>query len=161
MTTIDNTWYRPPTDPQIRRRKGAGGVVVRQDATGAIWVALVLGDHKGQGYILPKGGIDKGETALQAARREVAEEAGFTALTLLAELGTRERWSFPKTRWSITTYFLFSTTQIDAAGTDKKIQYTTHWHPLAALPDNILWPEQAKLITEHRDLIKTLLRPTD
>ncbi len=145
---IDNTWYIPPTNKATISRRGAGGVVVRKDSQNCWWVALVLGDHDGADYILPKGGVKKKETLEQAARREIREEAGFSELTALQELATCERLTFGKTRWSITTYFLFETTEIDVNATDKKIQYTTHWHPLNALPSNIFWPEQRQLLEQ-------------
>jgi diadenosine hexaphosphate hydrolase (ATP-forming) len=52
---------------------GAGGLVF--DARGEV---LVL-RHRDGSWVFPKGHIDPGETALEAALREVAEEAGVTA----------------------------------------------------------------------------------
>jgi putative (di)nucleoside polyphosphate hydrolase len=44
-------------------------------------------EHVGGGYSwqMPQGGLDDGEEALAAARRELAEETGVTSATLLAE----------------------------------------------------------------------------
>jgi 8-oxo-dGTP pyrophosphatase MutT (NUDIX family) len=36
---------------------------------------------------LPKGHVEKGESHIEAALREVAEESGYTSLTVLADLG--------------------------------------------------------------------------
>ncbi len=56
---------------------------------------VFLGHRKGLdpalGWQMPQGGIDDGETALEAARRELAEEAGITASVLLDEI---EGWLF-------------------------------------------------------------------
>src|SRR5687767_3339961 len=106
---INNTWYvRPPGIPE---RYNAGGVVVRPEGE-KIMVALVH-EWKYPGFVLPKGGIERGESPELAARREIAEESGFTALTLLADLGTRERLSFNRRKWTIGHYFLYVTDQID------------------------------------------------
>lgn len=62
--------------------EAAGGVV--WDGAGRI---LVL-DRPARGEVrLPKGHVDSGESALDAARREVAEESGYDDLDLLAALG--------------------------------------------------------------------------
>lgn len=52
---------------------GAGGVVFRP--TGEV---LLLGHREGT-WVFPKGHLDPGESALEAALREVAEEAGVRA----------------------------------------------------------------------------------
>src|SRR5690348_18456876 len=80
---VDDSWYVRPSN--VLDRTSAGGVVVRlQD--GEPLVALT--HEKGyKGPVLPKGGVEAGEDLLQAARREVAEEAGLTQLVLHAPLG--------------------------------------------------------------------------
>lgn len=60
-------------DARARPAEGAGGVVF--DAEGRV---LVIRNHKGE-WLFPKGHLDPGETLLQAALREVKEEAGITA----------------------------------------------------------------------------------
>lgn len=52
---------------------GAGGVVFRPSGE-----VLLLG-HRDGTWVFPKGHLDPGESALQAALREVAEEAGVRA----------------------------------------------------------------------------------
>lgn len=73
-----------------RRRGGeqelsAGGVVVRGDET--IVIVPTRRDAQGNRVLaLPKGHVDPGETAAQAAQREVREEAGVEA-ELVEKLG--------------------------------------------------------------------------
>src|SRR6516165_7855444 len=73
-----------------RRDKGsapimaAGGVVVRP---GDVPLVAVVQPRKGSGWMLPEGKLDKKETALAAARREVLEEVG-RDVAVLEFLGT-------------------------------------------------------------------------
>lgn len=106
--------------------------------------------------MLPKGHVEPGETPLMAARREIEEEAGFSDLTLLADLGTRERFDFSKRFWKITHYFVFLTKQAKGKPTDHHMQYHATWFRIEQLPD-IFWPEQKELIEMHRDQIAALV----
>ena len=64
-----------------RRYTACGGVVVRG---GKVLVLL----RPGRGEVrLPKGHIEPGESPEQAALREVLEEAGYSGLEVLADLG--------------------------------------------------------------------------
>src|SRR5690606_19325907 len=100
---IDGSWYEKP--PGIPERSGAGGVIVRFDGEGTL---LALARPKGDPhFVLPKGGAKRGESLIEAARREIREEVGLFALHLVRELGVRERLNSRRTRWGITHYFLF------------------------------------------------------
>ncbi|GAC1338361.1 MAG: hypothetical protein NVSMB29_04060 [Candidatus Dormibacteria bacterium] len=57
----------------------AGGVVVRR--TGAGWEVCLI--RLGQAWSLPKGWVEPGESPEQAALREVAEETGLPAASML------------------------------------------------------------------------------
>jgi 8-oxo-dGTP pyrophosphatase MutT (NUDIX family) len=69
----------------MRKTRSAGGVVV--NAEGEVLVV----SQRGTSWSLPKGHIDPGESALDAARREIYEESGIRDLELIGELGTYER----------------------------------------------------------------------
>ena len=153
MTHIDATWYRRL--PNVPTRIDAGGVVARLDGE-AVLVALAREDAWPL-YILPKGGVETGESLDQAARREIAEEAGLSELQLLGKLGVRERLSHDKRRWNVVHYFLFTTRQVLGAPTDPEHSYGVSWHPLRALPE-MLWPEQLELIRTNVDRIEQLVR---
>ena len=65
----------------MRRELSAGAVVVRR-MRGRHWAALVRprrDDDRRQVWALPKGQLDAGETPLETAIREVAEETGLRA----------------------------------------------------------------------------------
>jgi len=69
--------------------KSAGGVVY-QIREGEMWVALIC-TREGTVWGLPKGLIEKGEKPLEAALREVREEAGLHGESV-ADLGHIEYW---------------------------------------------------------------------
>ena len=108
-------------------------------------------------FILPKGGVKRGETLDSAAQREIEEEAGFTGLSLLGELGSRQRLDYRKTKWITTHYFLYYTEQRESKPTDTRRDYESRWFPLTALPA-LFWPEQRELIESHRDRIEAAAR---
>ena len=60
----------------------AGGIVL-QKQTGKV----LLVEQANQTWSLPKGHIDKGEDALDAAIREIKEESGITQLKLIKKTG--------------------------------------------------------------------------
>ena len=65
----------------MKREFSAGGVVVRR-MRGRAWIAVVRPrreSHRRQVWALPKGLVDAGESALETAVREVAEETGLQA----------------------------------------------------------------------------------
>jgi len=145
---IDETWYQQPADAV--ERLCAGGVVVRVEA-GEVLIGLVREDDY-PNWLVPKGGVDEGETLEQAARREILEEAGLTVLDRVCELGVRERLNFRRTRWGKTHYFLFLSEQAEGHPADTTHDYHLGWHPIGALPP-MMWPEQEELIVTHRDEI--------
>lgn len=156
---IDESWYVYPEKP-VKPRLSAGGIVVRRGDDGSLWLALVRGEGGAlAAYILPKGGVDPGESIEEAARREIQEEAGLSGLRLLESLGARERLSFDKRRWITTHYFLFETDQSDARPTDPYVAYVTDWVPLESPLPTMFWPEQQALVEAHRDAIRKRYNP--
>jgi 8-oxo-dGTP pyrophosphatase MutT (NUDIX family) len=104
------------------RESSAGGVVVR----GSELVVITPTRRAANGTRvlgLPKGHIDPGETAPQAAEREVREETGITA-ELVAELGEVRYWyrrggrTIPKS----VVFFLFRYVAGDTADHDDEVE---------------------------------------
>jgi ADP-ribose pyrophosphatase YjhB (NUDIX family) len=148
---IDHSWYIKP--PGVAEHVSCGGVVVRRDG-GRILAALVTEPGFAE-YILPKGHVESGEDLEQAARREIAEEAGLTELTLVKSLGSVGRLDFSKRSWGTMHYFLFTTGQDKTSPSDPEHQYIVKWFPIEDLPE-MFWPEQRTLIVDNRDMIRKI-----
>lgn len=153
FTPINASFYRRP--PGVAIRYGAGGLVARCQG-GRVWIALVREGSMSH-YFLPKGGIERGETEEQAARREIEEEAGFTELELLADLGVHERLNYQRNRWQVIRYYLFRTSQSVASPTDREHDYRMEWFLISELPQ-MFWPDQRELIEKNAELIRISLR---
>ena len=96
-----------------KRTRCAGGVVVNPDG-----LVLVV-NQNGNSWSLPKGHIDNGEDALEAAKREIHEESGISQLEHIADLGSYERYKIALNGGDDTselktiTLFLFKTAQTE------------------------------------------------
>lgn len=89
----------------------AGGVVVNSGNK-----VLVVNQH-GTSWSLPKGHVELGETIMDAAKREIEEESGITALQFVKELGNYQRYKIGQNGGEDTSemktifMFLFRTVQ--------------------------------------------------
>ncbi len=73
---------RGTSDPKAGYRPGVGVMLV--NGQGLIFVARRI-DTPGDAWQMPQGGIDGGETPVEAARRELEEEIGTVRAEVLAE----------------------------------------------------------------------------
>lgn len=74
---------------RVEVQRSAGGVIY-QEREGEMWVVLIA-TKGGSVWGLPKGLIEEGEDAPQAAMREVREESGLQGESV-ADLGPIEYW---------------------------------------------------------------------
>ena len=146
MTEIDSSWYTKPCG--IRERVASGGVVTRLENE-QIFVALAR-EADMEEYVLPKGGVEAGESLLEAACREIEEETGLGHLRLIKKLEVLERLSFDKSFWSLIHLYLFHTEEVEATPTDSSHHFAMGWFPIDRLP-RFLWPEQKELLERYRD----------
>lgn len=81
----------------------SGGVVINEKSQ------VVVVSQKGTSWSLPKGHIEKNETPLEAAKREIYEESGIKQLELIKELGEYERAGLYNNEIKRRKMFLFKT----------------------------------------------------
>ncbi len=95
----------------MKESTSAGGVVLNKKER------VLIVNQRGSLWSLPKGHIEKGEDALAAAKREIAEEAGITQLEFIKELGSCQRYKIgldgddDRSELKNITMFLFTTSQ--------------------------------------------------
>ncbi|HST55858.1 MAG TPA: NUDIX domain-containing protein [Solirubrobacteraceae bacterium] len=108
----------------------AGGLVVR-DRELIVIVPTRRAADGSRVLALPKGHLDPGESAVQAATREVREEAGVNA-RMIEPLGEVRYWyrrdgrSIPK----VVSFYLFEYLSGDPADHDDEVEHA-RWMPLA------------------------------
>ena len=114
------------------REFSAGGVVVRRFRGRPFLVGVRL--KKGAVLALPKGHIDPGENAAQAAEREVREEAGVVA-ELDEKLGDVKYWYQRDGQrvLKVVSFFLFRYRSGRVADHDDEVE-SAEWVPLEAAP---------------------------
>lgn len=111
--------------------EAAGGVVLRAGADGP--EALVVHRRRQDDWSLPKGHLDPGEAAVDAAVREVAEETGVRC-EVLGELGV-STYTLPRGPKRV-TWFRMRPLEGDPAARppDDEVDMA-RWVPAAALED--------------------------
>ncbi len=75
---------------KVKNTKSAGGVVISREGK------VLVVNQRGISWSLPKGRINEGEGALEAARREIHEESGIKDLELIKSLGDYQRYRLAK-----------------------------------------------------------------
>jgi ADP-ribose pyrophosphatase YjhB (NUDIX family) len=125
----------------------AGGLVVdlaREQAHGALIGRL---DRHGRLlWSLPKGHIEAGETAEQAAVREIEEETGIAG-AVIGELGTVEFWFVADGRRVHKTvqHFLLRATGGELSDADVEVSEVA-WVPLSRIRAQLAYPDERGLI---------------
>ena len=146
--------------PPDRRRRlrtvdetSAGGLVVHP-VTGA---AALIGrlDRRGRLlWSLPKGHIEAGETAEQAAVREVEEETGIIG-EVLAPLGTIDFWFVAEDRRVHKTVHHYLMRALGGELSDEDIEVSeVAWVPLNALEGRLAYADERRLIRHAANLLE-------
>jgi ADP-ribose pyrophosphatase YjhB (NUDIX family) len=137
---------RRPAINEVVREPTAGGIVFRRNEKKEVEIVLIQ-DAKDR-WTIPKGHIEEGETAKQAAQREVCEETGLTDVKVMNWLG---KINF---RYRRATSLVLMSTEIflvKAQGdTDKLIAEEwmngIKWFPAAEALDKIEYEDIEKII---------------
>ncbi|WP_068159163.1 NUDIX hydrolase [Rhodococcus phenolicus] len=148
-----------PAKPQLRtvRETSAGGLVV--DGLGGppeqLCAALIgRTDRRGRLlWSLPKGHIEKGETAEETAMREVHEETGIRG-KVLAELGSIDYWFVTEGRRVHKTVHHYLLRYLGGELSDADIEVTeVAWVPLTELRSRLAYADERKLADVADQLI--------
>jgi 8-oxo-dGTP pyrophosphatase MutT (NUDIX family) len=124
----------------------AGGVVVR-DGQVLVIVPTRRAADGSRVLALPKGHLDKGETVLEAAIREVREETGVT-VELMRELGeVRYRYMRERRRVAKSVhFFLFGYVSGDPADHDDEV-VEARWMGLAEAQNALSYAGERRMVT--------------
>ena len=100
------------------------------------------------GWYMPGGGVKRGETFDQAARREAREEVG-ARLNELSLMGAYTNF----TEWKNDHNILFFSSDFTLDGSHDREIAELRFYPLGDLPDR-LWPGHRLRLEEYRSKVK-------
>jgi len=120
----------------VKREFSAGGVVVRRMRGRSFMAAVRVRDEV---FALPKGHPDDGESMVDAARREVREEAGIEA-ELVEKLGDVRYWYTLKGErvLKVVSFYLFRYRSGSVDDHDSEVEEAL-WMPLEEAPERLTY----------------------
>ncbi|PZS29592.1 MAG: NUDIX hydrolase [Pseudonocardiales bacterium] len=133
----------------------AGGLVVQGSGTDARGALIGRIDRRGRLlWSLPKGHIEPGETAEQAAVREVAEETGITG-RVVEKLGTIDFWFVAESRRVHKTvhHYLMVAEAGELSDADVEVAEVA-WFLLSEMGDRLAYDDERKLAAKVPELLK-------
>jgi 8-oxo-dGTP pyrophosphatase MutT (NUDIX family) len=153
--------------PRQRRRRGAparslrrveevsaGGIVVDRTAARPAAALIARVDRRGRLlWSLPKGHLEEGETAEDAAVREVEEETGIRG-RVLAPLGTIDYWFVAEDRRVHKTVHHYLLEAFGGELSDEDVEVTAvAWVPLDELGQRLAYPGERRLVPAAAELL--------
>jgi ADP-ribose pyrophosphatase YjhB (NUDIX family) len=147
--------------PRARRSRArrvdetsAGGLVV--DASSGMPVGALIGRRDRRGRLLwslPKGHIEAGESAEQAAVREVAEETGIVG-RIIGRLGTIDFWFMADGRRVHKTvhHFLMRAEGGELSDEDVEVAAVA-WVPLDEIAERLAYEDERALVARAPELL--------
>jgi 8-oxo-dGTP pyrophosphatase MutT (NUDIX family) len=145
---------RRPRLPRVDETS-AGGLVL--DLSGPVPMGALIGRTNRRGRLLwslPKGHLEDGETAEQAAIREVEEETGITG-EIIGELGTIDFWFVAEGRRIHKTvhHYLLRATGGELSDSDIEVTEVA-WVPMPEIGDKLAYSDERDLLDEASRLLR-------
>ena len=125
----------------------AGGIVINNKQE----VAIVNQNH--DSYSLPKGHVDKGESYLEAAKREIYEETGIKDLQYIRNLGSYSRYKIgldgkdDLSELKIIYIFLFTSNQVKLVPKDPHNPFA-RWVNIEQVQEYLTHKEDVKFFND-------------
>lgn len=130
-----------------KETRSAGGVVVNPEGR------ILVVNQRGTSWSLPKGHIDEGEDAFDAARREIYEESGIDQLEYVRELGSYQRYKIGKggfgedsSELKVIAMFLFTTNETELKPQDPE-NPEARWVEKNKVADLLTHPKDKEFFT--------------
>lgn len=140
--------------PEIINRTSSGGVIFRIPETGVEVAIISVGD--GKTWCLPKGMIDKGEDAPDAALREVREETGLSG-EIVDKIGQISYWYFLKGKMNrvhkTVHFYLLKFIQGSTDDHDHEVD-EARWFPIDEALERLSYRSEKGIMQKAKGMIK-------
>lgn len=146
-------------DARGTTERTAGGIVLSR-RRGELVVAMIRKDNGAWGF--PKGRIERGETPLVAARREVKEEIGLRTMNTIAPLGEIHFWFTPhglttKVHKYIYFFLFFAPRPFELFPQREEFIERAEWVPWAVVREKIGYRNMKTILDKAQRLIQEKL----
>jgi len=122
---------------------------------GKEWQVLLINHRQGGFWAFPKGHAEEGETAEQAARRELQEETGLTIVQMLSSETLKESYSFFRGKSFIHKEVLYFIAEVEGTlHLQEGEVYDSRWIPLKEAESQITFAESKNLCRRAIELLK-------
>ncbi|MGH7561573.1 MAG: NUDIX hydrolase [Gemmatimonadales bacterium] len=145
------------TKRRAQREVSAGGIVFRRDEGGVTRWLLIKDSYDNWGF--PKGHLEDGESPLEAARRETAEETGLDDLRPQGPIRIVD-WHFRfKGRFihKFCHFFLFESPAAEAAPQADEGITAVQWLPLGEALQVLSYDNARGVLRRGADMARTLV----
>ena len=137
--------------PKVKREFSAGGVVFRKEGKEILW--LVVKPAGNDKWRLPKGWIEKGESSLEAAKREVREEAGIET-EVLGKVGSEKfmfRWK-KDLIWKSVVFYLMEYLQEAETGFSFETE-KIDWLSFGEAKERLAFEKERELLEKAKEML--------
>ncbi len=148
--------HQPASARRLRKveETSAGGLVVDRTAGDSRGALIARVNRRGRlEWVLPKGHLEEGETAQEAAVREVREETGLQA-RILAPLGSIDYWFVADGRriHKVVHHFLLEAVGGELSDADIEVTEVA-WVPFPELASRLRYESERRLLDQVPELL--------